>query len=134
MNFNSIKVQLKRIWSPTCTITSKFQFHKGTIKTNSLHSRPRQSAFQFHKGTIKTLINSSNISKFDYFNSIKVQLKPSSGSVGDGSPSFQFHKGTIKTRIADKGNYKIVEFQFHKGTIKTRYSSSIAQPCYISIP
>ena len=58
------------------------------------------SKFQFHKGTIKTIPSLIiNIITICYFNSIKVRLK----LVGDGAgswvmSSFQFHKGTIKTR------------------------------------
>ena len=57
----------------------KFQFHKGTIKTNfSMVSSWLISAFQFHKGTIKT----HGINVF-----------------GELQILFQFHKGTIKTKL-----------------------------------
>ena len=55
MNFNSIKVQLKP--KQLCTLLGygKFQFHKGTIKTNiSIPLYLNFEEFQFHKGTIKT--------------------------------------------------------------------------------
>ena len=36
-----------------------FQFHKGTIRTDSVHAEYRQiKSFQFHKGTIRTRENS----------------------------------------------------------------------------
>ena len=36
--FNSIKVQLKRVALPLTRMTSRFQFHKGTIKTSDSRS------------------------------------------------------------------------------------------------
>ena len=76
----------------------KFQFHKGTIKTNnvlrcfklginfnsikvqlkhsSLISRTERNIFQFHKGTIKTVVLLDINQVLYNFNSIKVQLKP----------------------------------------------------------
>ena len=76
----------------------------------------------------------------NYFNSIKVRLKPAGSDPVGADPSFQFHKGTIKTALTAKGNtlrnyfnsikvrLKLIKhfidvvfqlFQFHKGTIKT---------------
>ena len=56
---------------------SKFQFHKGTIKTSHLAFTPKSfTIFQFHKGTIKTLECEQWLPLL---------------------PLFQFHKGTIKT-------------------------------------
>ena len=54
-HFNSIKVQLKR---------RKFR------------NAAKRALFQFHKGTIKTESDSSFAVKERDFNSIKVQLKP----------------------------------------------------------
>ena len=55
LNFNSIKVRLKRTYSPSVLPDEQqFQFHKGTIKTPELDSIGMQTQFQFHKGTIKT--------------------------------------------------------------------------------
>ena len=55
-NFNSIKVRLelfgdfRNFGSPI-----KFQFHKGTIRTDGGNKCSASSAvFQFHKGTIRT--------------------------------------------------------------------------------
>ena len=58
------------------SIFSKFQFHKGTIKT-SVQRRSRGAAptFQFHKGTIKTPPDHSIRKSLNDFNSIKVRLK-----------------------------------------------------------
>ena len=53
--FNSIKVQLKRRHSASSPPESRFQFHKGTIKTKK-------------ENNIRRI--------FSNFNSIKVQLKP----------------------------------------------------------
>ena len=99
----------------------KFQFHKGTIKTqmasilvregcsyfNSIKVRLKPNlagensavlGFQFHKGTIKTASNLGAHSLNYDFNSIKVRLKQMFCSFGRSSFSlFQFHKGTIKT-------------------------------------
>ena len=37
---------------------------------------PRVTKFQFHKGTIKTSSRMNNLPGYLYFNSIKVRLKP----------------------------------------------------------
>ena len=34
---------------------------------------------------------------YQYFNSIKVQLEPASGTASISGNTFQFHKGTIRT-------------------------------------
>ena len=98
--FNSIKVQLELATDGEhiLSLTSKFQFHKGTIRTLSLwlvvgvkelfqfHKGtirtmrlllcfPPMLLFQFHKGTIRTLFFDSDELAQDYFNSIKVQLE-----------------------------------------------------------
>ena len=53
--FNSIKVQLERMNIRLRCAFSKFQFHKGTIRTKvSWSFWSRTSLFQFHKGTIRT--------------------------------------------------------------------------------
>ena len=57
--------------------SSRFQFHKGTIRTpESSGSLKLSLSFQFHKGTIRT-------------------EKP--GSEPEARIKFQFHKGTIRT-------------------------------------
>ena len=76
INFNSIKVRLKRYFPEVYANMKVFQFHKGTIKTVGLSlGAAAILGFQFHKGTIKTKIDLSSTSIYDYFNSIKVRLK-----------------------------------------------------------
>ena len=53
--------------------------------------------FQFHKGTIKTNILRIKIEDKCNFNSIKVQLRRGLGGKPTEPAEFQFHKGTIKT-------------------------------------
>ena len=54
-----------------------FQFHKGTIKTQTPdQAQPQDTSFQFHKGTIKT--SRKHWKAYHHknnFNSIKVRLK-----------------------------------------------------------
>ena len=55
---------------------SRFQFHKGTIKTRYVAvAKLLNALFQFHKGTIKTSSFTADSTLLDYFNSIKVRLK-----------------------------------------------------------
>ena len=64
---------------------SSFQFHKGTIKTDSGSTTPTTARrFQFHKGTIKTPEPTDPKPGKTHFNSIKVQLKRASRSRGIG--------------------------------------------------
>ena len=54
-NFNSIKVQLERMAQDGIRRRSRFQFHKGTIRTNRfICKEEKKFLFQFHKGTIRT--------------------------------------------------------------------------------
>ncbi len=75
--------------------------------------------FQFHKGTIKTDYASS-IDPFNLnFNSIKVQLKQNFELV---QRVHQLNFNSIKVQLKLKSSSDIEEvsiFQFHKGTIKT---------------
>ena len=76
--------------------------------------------FQFHKGTIKTNVNVDRYATYHSFNSIKVRLKLE--PVQQLCPcvqEFQFHKGTIKTLPLHRWRVPGAGFQFHKGTIKT---------------
>ena len=58
------------------TKLSKFQFHKGTIKTDhGRNNRQPFAEFQFHKGTIKTKSFNDVGFRCAHFNSIKVRLK-----------------------------------------------------------
>ena len=54
INFNSIKVQLKLKYFAADGSVTLFQFHKGTIKTANKEAAAKIIKFQFHKGTIKT--------------------------------------------------------------------------------
>ena len=55
MDFNSIKVRLEPKISINSKIITQFQFHKGTIRTDTtVLSAILSSLFQFHKGTIRT--------------------------------------------------------------------------------
>ena len=113
-DFNSIKVRLKRKIHTLPGSPSRFQFHKGTIKT------PKWSilgsgvtTFQFHKGTIKTSLFFSDFLSFSLF---------------------QFHKGTIKTLLLVAILVETALFQFHKGTIKTKNEYDRFATDFISIP
>ena len=56
-HFNSIKVQLRQRRKHLETQKKKFQFHKGTIKTQAIKEANEAAvSFQFHKGTIKTFV------------------------------------------------------------------------------
>ena len=56
-NFNSIKVRLEHHLGGRVSAESDlFQFHKGTIRTNTMANFPDTvQLFQFHKGTIRTI-------------------------------------------------------------------------------
>ena len=97
--FNSIKVRLKLSTNGCFFVSTKFQFHKGTIKTRERRDRvERITRFQFHKGTIKTVVRGFQDWEKFHFNSIKVRLKPLIClMVLAVTALFQFHKGTIKT-------------------------------------
>ena len=104
-SFNSIKVRLRQDFIKiTKYFHTRFQFHKGTIKTlcSSLYRR-WQFEFQFHKGTIKTPAAVDVVVFLASFNSIKVRLRQNERMEKcRRSHMFQFHKGTIKTVGAGK--------------------------------
>ena len=52
-----------------------FQFHKGTIRTIYALGLVAALLFQFHKGTIRTFVEDKISKSFQYFNSIKVRLE-----------------------------------------------------------
>ena len=56
-------------------ISAVFQFHKGTIRTMGCDNNLDILLFQFHKGTIRTCLLSVILLRWQYFNSIKVQLE-----------------------------------------------------------
>ena len=99
-NFNSIKVQLRPARFNLSLVNSWWHFN--SIKVQLRHDDTRTplaySKFQFHKGTIKTFIILYKLIPILHFNSIKVQLRHMSGTLSpDWQLIFQFHKGTIKT-------------------------------------
>ena len=54
-HFNSIKVRLEHSCQERTEAASRFQFHKGAIRTpTSTAIRSLTSRFQFHKGAIRT--------------------------------------------------------------------------------
>ena len=77
LNFNSIKVQLEPCNRYCCFLLHvKFQFHKGTIRTEAAGLNPYlMMEFQFHKGTIRTTDYVDDFVQMIHFNSIKVQLE-----------------------------------------------------------
>ena len=56
------------------------------------------SKFQFHKGTIRTHEREAKYQKFANFNSIKVRLELEGRIAKFIDNLFQFHKGTIRTK------------------------------------
>ena len=97
-HFNSIKVQLEPTTFLARRLFDKFQFHKGTIRTNYLEGKNEVDLhfnsikvqlepiyavdtpfaviqFQFHKGTIRTALSRRYTLYVSHFNSIKVQLE-----------------------------------------------------------
>ena len=146
INFNSIKVRLKLNSSSVIPSNlSNFNSIKVRLKQESYYWLSRKSRFQFHKGTIKTPCFADGvIAPIRNFNSIKVRLKQeflvayqeentdfNSIKVRLKPPyppcflwaccQFQFHKGTIKTFVCFATDVIAPQFQFHKGTIKTRW-------------
>ena len=114
INFNSIKVQLKPPLYWLLYTFNSFQFHKGTIKTDSPLSRSLViGQFQFHKGTIKTVrwpgLTSSRI-------------------------GFQFHKGTIKTHRKIAPTSFLRYFNSIKVQLKLCLCNLARVACQISIP
>ena len=123
--FNSIKVRLERSAPQYVAKYVKFQFHKGTIRTDLSHNDVFSCApFQFHKGTIRTLALSALFGAYSHFNSIKVRLELTLGKVSVNRYRFQFHKGTIRTIWLIFILLTSCTFQFHKGTIRTRVDGS----------
>ena len=99
-HFNSIKVQLERTAQPGIKRRSRFQFHKGTIRTRVSASTERmQAQFQFHKGTIRTKPSIISISRWIIF---------------------QFHKGTIRTPWRDMESRREADFNSIKVQLEPR--------------
>ena len=114
LDFNSIKVRLEPL-DRFCLdlLRSRFQFHKGTIRTHS------------YEEIFEVLIN---------FNSIKVQLELLRPHLRLLHRNFN----SIKVQLELKGDYRLrpyMGFQFHKGTIRTTTATSLSRTWWIiSIP
>ena len=74
--FNSIKVRLEHTSAPSFALVL---LHFNSIKVRLEHSFPSvlliQTKFQFHKGTIRTFLGCGPPVRDAYFNSIKVRLE-----------------------------------------------------------
>ena len=70
----------------------------------------------------------------NYFNSIKVRLKPAGSDPVGADPSFQFHKGTIKTALTAKGNTLRNYFNSIKVRLKPCWQGYCLRKEIISIP
>ena len=81
-----------------------FQFHNGTINTDTLLLiKHTYIQFQFHNGTINTSTKKNEgIIPECRFNSTTVQLILISQSATADEPLFQFHNGTINTLLIIK--------------------------------
>ncbi len=125
--FNSIKVRLEPCLVPQAArYGQRFQFHKGTIRTERCRSDVLSSyRFQFHKGTIRTTRNyyahhNENIFQFHkgtirtqpaklhsrlllHFNSIKVRLEP---CIGIALLQVMLHFNSIKVRLERSAGIK----------------------------
>ena len=78
LHFNSIKVRLELELRSIINALSKFQFHKGAIRTVASSTPLRaDESFQFHKGAIRTLACGCGQDIMRHFNSIKVRLERS---------------------------------------------------------
>ena len=143
LNFNSTLVRLKATIGMLIVLVAQFQFHFGTIKSETIInlSKP-DSSFQFHFGTIKSFLpfNASSFwSTFQFhfgtikrpkpwpwpdsnshFNSTLVRLKVIAVILHLPALLFQFHFGTIKRQQLQMWLLLNSQFQFHFGTIKSR--------------
>ena len=112
-DFNSIKVQLELKFINQHPLAQKFQFHKGTIRTDSSQTGNHVSKnFNSIKVQLELLKLLPIRFSMRHFNSIKVQLEQN-----------------IRSLLRD-----LDEFQFHKGTIRTYASKRFCWLCSISIP
>ena len=118
-NFNSIKVQLKRIGWAINIRDVEFQFHKGTIKTDiSLRWWRTPPYFNSIKVQLKQQRAANIDSMGTNFNSIKVQLKRLRTSSVSCCIRFQFHKGTIKTDFTAGLHHNELDFNSIKVQLK----------------
>ena len=121
-NFNSIKVRLEqKIPNLRAKIKKNFNSIKVRLELSEMFTTSwARSRFQFHKGTIRTHSQDHNNKYHRHFNSIKVRLEHSRAFLwGNRKQGFQFHKGTIRTVGSRLACFGLCPFQFHKGTIRT---------------
>ena len=101
LDFNSIKVQLEHSNFRVQFEDTLFQFHKGTIRTQTEHEK---QSYQSYFNSIKVqleLINTLQQRNVSNFNSIKVQLEHQKHFGANMKDMlFQFHKGTIRTFLS----------------------------------
>ena len=135
-NFNSIKVRLELKEEHRKNYLTRFQFHKGTIRTHFPFRGEVFEVFNFNSIKVRLERNVLNMVWIivSDFNSIKVRLELSKFFVGKATTLFQFHKGTIRTPCRLAVAALAGRFQFHKGTIRTRTFHSPVRQWYISIP
>ena len=96
--FNSIKVRLERKLVNFCLSFLRFQFHKGTIRTDLIRViKVQYRNFNSIKVRLEHSANGQRSSPHSNFNSIKVRLELPAPSNFDPVTAFQFHKGTIRT-------------------------------------
>ena len=135
-NFNSIKVRLELHLQQNIETETRFQFHKGTIRT-FLEIWFLQNCVYFNSIKVRLELNNllCRIVQKLYFNSIKVRLEHLSPKIPTLSLKYF---NSIKVRLEHNQNgytYQFNEFQFHKGTIRTYYTYDlIANLLSISIP
>ena len=97
-NFNSIKVRLEQQKGfPMKYFYNNFNSIKVRLELPNLLLLRRLSRFQFHKGTIRTPMPLVSQNLQAHFNSIKVRLEPRCKFSLRHYLIFQFHKGTIRT-------------------------------------
>ena len=114
LSFNSMKVRLKHIGSPSIVVFSLFQFHEGPIKALIfLITKYYKISFNSMKVRLKQGQQYELVCEKFGFNSMKVRLKQC--TLHDYKPQivFQFHEGPIKAR--------------------PRWLPTYAQPCFNSM-
>ena len=79
------------------------------------------------------MLTHSNTPK-EYFNSIKVRLKPNGVNVSDSTMRFQFHKGTIKTLPLLGLHPILINFNSIKVRLKPTSYAGLHSVSVISIP
>ena len=96
-NFNSIKVRLELAVEGYPPRIHHFNSIKVRLELSCAKITLLKYKFQFHKGTIRTEIQMNSQQHDRHFNSIKVRLEHLSHRHMFTAQIFQFHKGTIRT-------------------------------------